>query len=217
MAAAPAAEPMRRRVGCVVIAALLTSGAPLLGAGCGGDEDRPPSAPAAKPIIRSLQTGGLTLLMRHARSDAAINQRELLRSCATQRNLTVAGREQARMIGRAIRALRIPIGQVRASPLCRTRDTARLAFGRARLDRMLVNTGILGTSADDTRRGRALRAVVRRPPQAGENTVLVTHTPNIAAASGEESVDEGEILVLGRGGRIVGRVKAEEWPALDDR
>jgi phosphohistidine phosphatase SixA len=212
VAGGSAAAPTRRRVGCVVIAALLTSGA-LLAAGCGGDDGQP-SAPATKPIIRSLQTGGFTLLMRHATSDASISQRELLRSCATQRNLTVAGREQARMIGRAIRALRIPIGQVRASPLCRTRDTARLAFGRATLDRMLVNTGILGTLADDRRRGQALRAVVRRPPHRGENTVLVTHSPNIRAASGEETVDEGEILVLGRGGRIIGRVKAEEWPAL---
>ena len=80
-----------------------------------------------------------------------------------------------------------------------------------------MNTGILGTLADDARRGRALRAVVRGPPRTNQNTVLVTHTPNIAAASGEEGVDEGEILVLGRSGRIVGRVKAEEWPALDDR
>jgi phosphohistidine phosphatase SixA len=202
---------MRRRS-----ATLLVIAAALVGAGC-GDDDAPPSAPATDPIIRSLQTGGLTLLMRHARADTAINQQELLRSCATQRNLTQAGREQARTVGRAIRALRIPIGQVRASPLCRTRDTARLAFGRATLDRLLVNTGILGTLADDRRRGRALRAVVRRPPKNAENTVLVTHTPNIAAASGEESVDEGEILVLGRGGRIVGRVKADEWPAPGDR
>ena len=124
-----------------------------------------PSAPATKPIVRSLQAGGLTLLMRHALSDAAVNQRELLRSCATQRNLTVAGREQARAIGRAIRTLRIPIGEVRASPMCRTRDTARLAFGRATLDRMLVNNGIVGSLADDRRRGRALRAFVRRPPR----------------------------------------------------
>lgn len=201
-----------RRVGGVVIAVLLTSAA--FGAGCGGDDDGQPPAPAATPIVRSLQAGGLTLVMRHALSDANISQRELLRSCATQRNLTVGGREQARAIGRAIRALHIPIGQVRASPLCRTRDTARLAFGRARLDRMLVNTGILGTSADDRRRARALRAFVRRPPPKGENTVLVTHSPNILAASGEETVAEGEILVLGRGGRIVGRVEAERWPAL---
>ena len=198
---------------CAVVAVLLASGASLLVAGC-GDDDGQPSAPATTPLVRSLQTGGLTLLMRHALTDADINQQERLGSCATQRNLTVAGREQARAIGRAIRALRIPVGQVRASPVCRTRDTAKLAFGRATLDRMLVNTGILGTEADDRRRARALRAFVRRPPKAGENTILVTHSPNILAASGEETVAEGEILVLGRGGRIIGRVEAEQWPAL---
>jgi phosphohistidine phosphatase SixA len=198
-----------RRVG---VAVLLATAAALLAAGC-GDDDGQPSAAATKPIVRTLQKGGLTLLMRHALSDTAIAQQELLRSCATQRNLTVAGREQARAIGRAIRTLRIPIGDVRASPLCRTRDTARLAFGRATLDRMLVNAGILGTLADDRRRGRALRAFVRRPPAARQNTVLVTHSPNILAASGEETVDEGEILVL-RSGRIVGRVKPEQWRVL---
>jgi len=203
---------MPRRVGCVLVVVLLAGGAPVIAA-C-GDDDGQPSAPTTRPIVRSLQAGGHTLLMRHALSDTAINQQELLRSCATQRNLTRAGREQARAIGRAIRALRIPIGEVRASPLCRTRDTARLAFGRATIDRMLVNNGIVGTPADDRRRGRALRAFVRRPPPAGANTVLVTHTPNIAAASGDEGVEEGEILVLGRGGRIIGRVEADEWAAL---
>ena len=192
---------------------LLMCVASLLVLGCGGD-DREPSAPATKPIVRTLQAGGLTLLMRHALTDAAISQRELLRSCDSQRNLTIAGREQARAVGRAMRRLRIPIGQVRASPLCRTRDTARLAFGRATIDRMLVSAGVIGTTADDERRGRALRARVRQPPPAGENTVLVTHSPNIRAASGYETVAEGEILVLGAGGRTIGRVKAEQWPAL---
>ena len=202
---------MRRRMITRAGLALLAGVALLLSAGCGGDDEAEPSAPAAEPIVRILQKGGLTLVMRHALTDTAITQRELLGSCATQRNLTVAGREQARAIGRAMRALRIPIGQVRTSPLCRTRDTARLAFGRATVDRLLVNTGILGTEADDRRRARALRAFVRRPPKAGENTILVTHSPNILAASGEETVDEGEILALGRGGRLVGRVKAEQW------
>lgn len=200
---------MRRRGTSRAVIALLVGVAVLLGAGCGDDPE--PAAPAEKPIVRILRQGGLTLVMRHALTDTAISQRELLSSCATQRNLTVAGREQARAIGRAMRALRIPIGQVRTSPLCRTRDTARLAFGRATVDRMLVNTGILGTEADDRRRARALRAFVRRPPKAGENTILVTHSPNILAASGEDTVDEGEILALGRGGRLVGRVKAEQW------
>lgn len=204
---------MRRRGTSRAVIALLVGVAVLLGAGC-GDDDPEPVAPAEKPIVRILRQGGLTLVMRHALTDTAISQRELLSSCATQRNLTVAGREQARAIGRAIRALGIPIGDVRTSPLCRTRDTARLAFGRAAIDRMLVNTGVLGTEADDRRRARALRALVRRPPERGENRILVTHSPNIAAASGDDTVEEGEIVALGHGGRLVGRVKPQEWPAL---
>jgi phosphohistidine phosphatase SixA len=51
--------------------------------------------------------------------------------CATQRNLTDRGRDHARAIGAAIRALGVPIGSVPASPLCRTMETAILAFGSA--------------------------------------------------------------------------------------
>lgn len=53
-----------------------------------------------------------------------------LGDCGTQRNLSEAGREQARRLGLALRerlgALRI--GAVWASPWCRTLETARLAF-----------------------------------------------------------------------------------------
>jgi phosphohistidine phosphatase SixA len=190
----------------VLIAALLVL------AGCGGDDEEPEAA--QRPIVAALQKGGLTLVLRHATADAEINRQELLRSCELQRNLTEAGREQAREIGKGIRALRIPIGDVRASPLCRGRDTARLAFGRVTLDRKLVSPGVVGTEADDERRADALRALADRPPTAGENTVLVTHTGNIGAAFGEETVQEGELLAYGRGGRLVGRVRAEEWGEL---
>jgi phosphohistidine phosphatase SixA len=182
-------------------------------AGCGGD-DEPAAAPPPDAIVRALQDGGHVLVIRHATADAEINRQELLRSCLIQRNLTEAGRAQARAIGDGVRALKIPIGDVRSSPMCRTRDTARLAFGRATLDRDLVSPGVIGTEADDERRAEDLRAMVADLPPAGENTVLVTHTGNIGAALGEETVAEGETLVYGEGGRLVGRVPAEKWAEL---
>ena len=184
----------------------------LLVAGCGGEEER--RAARADPVLAALRDGGLTLVMRHAITDATTGQQERLRSCALQRNLTGAGREQARRIGEAIQALRIPIAAVRASPLCRTRDTARLAFGRVEIDRDLVSPGILGTEADDLRRARILKARAASSPGRGANTVLVTHTGNIGAAFGEETVEEGETLLYGPGGRLVGRVRAEQWASL---
>jgi phosphohistidine phosphatase SixA len=181
-------------------------------AGCGEDEPAPPQQ--QPPIVEALREGGLVLVVRHAKTDAEIDQQELLRSCAFQRNLSEAGREQAREIGEAIRALRIPIGDVRSSPMCRTRDTARLAFGRVTLDRDLLSPGVIGTEADDERRAQRLSAMVQNPPPAGENTVLVTHTGNMGAALGEETVQEGDMLVYGGGGELVGRVESERWAEL---
>jgi broad specificity phosphatase PhoE len=198
-----------------VTARLLLLAALALVAGCGDDE--PAAPPPSDPLVRELREGGHVLVIRHATADAEINRRELLRSCQLQRNLTERGRAQARELGEAIRALRIPIGEVRSSPLCRTRDTARLAFGRATLDRDLVSPGVIGTEADDERRARALRAMVEDLPPAGENTVLVTHTGNIGAALGEATVAEGELLVYGEGAELVGRVPPEQWQELRRR
>jgi broad specificity phosphatase PhoE len=192
-------------------ARLLVLAALALVAGCGDDE--PAAPPQQEPIVRALREGGHVLVIRHAKTDAEINRQELLRSCRLQRNLTEDGRAQARQIGEAIRALRIPVGEVRSSPMCRTRDTARLAFGDVTLDRDLVSPGVIGTAADDERRAEALRAMVEDVPPAGENTVLVTHTGNIGAALGE-TVDEGEVLVYGKGAELVGRIPAEQWADL---
>jgi broad specificity phosphatase PhoE len=197
-----------------MFAARLLIAALLLLAGCAGDDEEQPSATATpEPVVAALQKGGLTLVVRHSIAGAEIDRQELLRSCAFQRNLTEAGREQARAIGEGIRALEVPIGEVRTSPMCRTRDTAELAFGRAMNDRDLVSPGLIGTEADDMRRAEALRSFVEQPPPEGENTVLVTHTGNIGAALGE-TVAEGETLLYGPGGELVGRVRAEEWAGL---
>jgi phosphohistidine phosphatase SixA len=179
-------------------------------AGCGDDE------PAQDPLVRTLQEGGNVLVFRHAITEQTTDRQEFLRSCELQRNLSAEGREQARAIGEAMRELRIPIGDVRASPMCRARDTARLAFGRATVDRDLVSPGVIGTEVDDRRRAIALRVMVNDPPPAGENTVLVTHTGNLGAALGEEAVDEGEALVYGARGELIGSVTAERWEELLD-
>jgi broad specificity phosphatase PhoE len=176
----------------------------LLAVACGDDEPRS----ERDGLVDALRGGGHVLVFRHAITESTTPEGESLRSCALQRNLSARGREQARAMGRAIRALGVPIGDVRASPMCRTRETAELAFGRVTNDRRLVSHGVIGTVADDDRRTRALRRMVRQDP-GGANTVLVTHTGNIGSALGE-SLLEGEALVYANG-RLVARVKAEEW------
>jgi broad specificity phosphatase PhoE len=170
--------------------------------GCGGDDE--------PPLADDLRDGGHVLVFRHAATHTRVDQQEFLRSCAEQRNLSVAGREQAREIGAAMRELDIPIGEVRTSPMCRTHDTAVLAFGRATIDGDLVSPGVVGTLEDDERREQALREMVETPPSDGTNTVLVTHTGNIGAALGE-SIVEGGMLAYADG-RLVGRIPPDEWP-----
>lgn len=187
--------------------------ASLLAAGCGGD-DESSSARDENPIVGKLRDGGLTLVIRHATADAEISRQEKLSSCRLQRNLTEAGKEQAEAIGAGVKALKIPIGDVRSSPMCRTHDTAELAFGRVADDEDLVSPGVIGTEADDRRRAEALRRMASEPPPKGENTVLVTHTGNIGSGLGEETVAEGETLVYDAGPTLVGRVRAEQWAEL---
>ena len=98
----------------------------------------PPVKTSLDPALLSeLRKGGYLILFRHAEtvmqpsfSGTPEFREDDFTHCGTQRNLSKDGRNQAAAIGEAFRALEIPIGFVRASPYCRTRDTAWLAFGR---------------------------------------------------------------------------------------
>lgn len=207
---------MRRAYLAAGVAALL------LGA-CGGDGPaaRSPQQARGDALVKTLRAGGLVLVMRHSPADAMADGEESLSSCERQRNLTVAGRVQARAIGRAIRRLRLPIGEVRASPLCRARDTARLIAGRATLDRDLITPGAIGTPAGDARRARRLLALAQTPPRAGTDSLLVTHTPNIGSAF-DLSAQEGELLAFkpqpgAARPRLVARLPPEDLARLANR
>ncbi|MCU6340347.1 histidine phosphatase family protein, partial [Enterobacter quasiroggenkampii] len=77
------------------------------------------------------QKGGYILYMRHG--EATVGQDRPVvdfDDCSTQRNLSDTGREQAKLLGVSMRKLNIPVQYpVVASPYCRTRETAELAFG----------------------------------------------------------------------------------------
>lgn len=74
---------------------------------------------------------GDVLIYRHALAPGGGDPPDLrLGDCATQRNLSDAGREQARRIGESLRQRLggLRVAEVWASPWCRTLETARLAF-----------------------------------------------------------------------------------------
>jgi phosphohistidine phosphatase SixA len=175
--------------------------------GCGDDDSASSAKDAA--LAKALKQGGVVLVMRHAKTENTTDRVETIGDCTTQRNLSEEGREQARQIGRDIKALGVPVDKVLASPLCRAKDTADLAFGHSTPLMALLSAGEEATPADE-RRIRKLRAMTSAP--AGSATVLVTHTGNIGGAF-DLSVEEGEIVVV-RDGKVLGTVKPDDWKRL---
>lgn len=132
-----------------------------------------------------------------------------LDDCATQRNLSDAGRAQAAALGETIRRHAIAIGRVFSSQWCRTRETAALlALGPVEPLPVLDNLfGRRDAAADQTRAVRAVIAAWRGPGA----LVMVTHGVNILPFAGFNPA-EAELVVVeprpesGDGLRVVGRI-----------
>jgi virginiamycin B lyase len=180
----------------------------------------PSAAGAAGPgLVRELQQGGFVLVLRHAVTDQTKQDEDPvdLSDCSTQRNLSATGRAQARAIAHAVRRLELPIGAVLTSRFCRTQETARLAFGREKVEPALLNTIDAVHDTGWRRQIRAARRLIGARPAAGTLTVLVTHGVVVSDATGLE-LEEGETLVFRPLGssrhRLVGRIAPEEWSAF---
>jgi hypothetical protein len=182
--------------------------------------DAPGDALAGPALLSALRAGGLILYFRHTSTDFGQNDDQMTgyEDCARQRNLTDRGRDEARAIGVAIVRLRIPIGDVLASPFCRTRETAQLIFGRMRVD-AAVRGGPASNDAPD--RYAALRGLLSMPPAAGTVLAIASHGNPFRAVAGMSYLAEGEAAVvqpLGAAGfRVVARIAKDGWSALEAR
>jgi virginiamycin B lyase len=184
--------------------------------------ERASSGEPARSLVEGLRRGGYVLVFRHAATDFSMaDETRDLRDCSRQRNLNAEGRRQSRRIGSAVRRLGIPVGEVLASPYCRTRDTARLAFGRLRLSTALLSARYLTSASARDRQPARLRRLLAARPRRGTNTVLVSHAFAIDDATGV-NLAEGEVAVAApagvpRGFEIVATVEAGEWARLARR
>lgn len=139
--------------------------------------------PATKTMLDDVRRGGFVLYLRHGNTDNSRADRFPgldLADCSTQRVLTEDGRKMAKRVGEAIQRARLPIAEIRVSPLCRTRDTAALAFpGQAvEVDLNLMYTANL-TSAQKAPLLAKTRELLATPVLAGSNRLIVAHGPNL--------------------------------------
>jgi len=168
-------------------------------------------------LLQTLRAGGLILYFRHTSTDFGQNDDAMsgYEDCARQRNLTDNGRDEARRIGAAIKRLDIPIGDVLASPFCRTRETAQLIFGRATVA-PAVRGGPARPETND--RYAELRKLLSTPPRAGTNLAIASHGNPFRAVTDTTYLAEGEAAVIrplgSQGFRIVARIPKDGWDAL---
>jgi len=170
-------------------------------------------------LIEALQKGGLTILMRHASTEPVAPNPETfdIEDCSTQRNLSEAGREQARQIAAALASLGIRISKVLSSPYCRCLETARLAFGQVEASELL-SVGDDLSFEEKHERARAVRDLLATSPEPGTNAVLLAHTGTLLYSFGLDARPEGiaHVFQPGPAGTSVylGSLVPEDWPRL---
>jgi phosphohistidine phosphatase SixA len=175
----------------------------------------PPSLSGAQ-LLKALQHGGYVLYFRHTSTDFGQNDDRMTgyEDCERQRNLTDQGRAEARAIGAAIRKLGIPIGEVLASPFCRTRETATLIFGHA-----TVSNAVRGGPAQaEAGRYAELAALLAKQVDGSVNRAIASHGNPFRAVAEGSYLAEGEAAVIeprgADGFRVVARIRKDEWESL---
>lgn len=171
-------------------------------------------------IVSKLRGGGYVIVLRHGatHNDQADTDPLNFDNVAKQRQLNDKGRADARALGDVFRRASVPLGRVYSSRFQRAVETARLVAGRepeATAD--ISEGGLVVNPNENNRRTQALRALIAAAPDAGTNTLVVTHRPNILDALGRDWFDirEGEASIFkpdGAGGYTpVGRVQIGQW------
>jgi len=180
-----------------------------------------------KALVKALQHGGYVILMRHASSPLEKPDKQLAdpENANVERQLDERGRNSATAFGKALRDLKIPIGEVLSSPTYRALETAR--YAQLPDPRKVPELGDNPQPLQDaslSMRASSMRQVVWLQRQAarfpkGSNTILITHLPNITAAfPSAAGLSDGEALIFGPNDKgiaiLIARVKIDDWPTL---
>ena len=175
-------------------------------------------------LLDLLRQGGYILYAKHGEATVGHDQPQIdFRDCSTQRNLSDYGLDQSINYGEKLRNLGIPIhSPISASPLCRTMETAMMAFGWENIAvdpfwydifRLKDNlpqeevTAILDT----------LKIKLGVKPNLGYNTAIIAHSFPINLGLGQIP-DMGTIVikpnVQGKGYEIIDKLTFEDFMNL---
>ncbi|HTO13836.1 MAG TPA: histidine phosphatase family protein [Candidatus Binatia bacterium] len=180
------------------------------------------AGPSAAELLPMLRGGGYVIVFRHGAThpDQADTDPLNIANVSKQRQLNDKGRADAAAVGGAFKAAGVPIGKSYSSQFQRAVETARLIGGKEpQATPDITEGGLVVSPNENNRRTRAFRALVTAAPDAGTNTLIVTHKPNILDALGKDwfEIKEGEASIFKPDGSgtfsLVGRVQIGEWAA----
>ena len=142
-------------------------------------------------------------MLRHTQTEPGVGDPPGYRldQCATQRNLSESGRDQARLIGEWFKTRNLKPRSVQTSIWCRCKDTAELAFGQYAVLGALAST-FDNRSGQDSQT-QELKSRLKNIP-VGQFEVWVTHQVNITALTGEVP-GMGEAMLVSAQSRMLGR------------
>lgn len=153
------------------------------------------SADQTDALWAALQGGGHIALMRHALAPGTGDPSNFqLDDCATQRNLSAEGRDQARRIGAAFRQRQISVDQVLSSRWCRCLETARL-LNLGTVKPYPVLDSFFGNRDQGPQQTRVLKGFVSKKRDSLSTIVMVSHQVNITGLTGIFP-RSGEIVVI---------------------
>lgn len=151
-------------------------------------------ATAADTAWAALRLGGHLALMRHALAPGAGDPPDfVLEDCATQRNLSQEGRDQAARIGAEARANGITAARVLSSQWCRCLETANL-LGLGPVEPMPALNSSFRHPENAIDQTLAVEAWIASQ-EIAQPLFLVTHQANITALTGVYP-RSGEILIV---------------------
>lgn len=140
------------------------------------------------------KTPGVHAIMRHATAPGYGDPDNFeLHNCATQRNLSAQGREEARVTGAAFKAQQTLPTAVYSSQWCRTTETAKL-LDLAQVNALQSLNSFFQGRGDEGKQTRALKDfLLKQSPDA--KLFLVTHQVNITGLTGSFA-QSGEVLLF---------------------
>jgi hypothetical protein len=173
---------------------------------------------AAERAWAALREGRAVAVMRHVSAPGTGDPPGFrLGDCATQRNLSAAGRDEARAIGRAFRAHGIAAADIYSSQWCRCLETAEL-LGLGPVEPLPALNSFFRDRGRRDEQTAALRAVILERGNDGRPRVFVTHQVNVTALTGVYP-RSGQVVVVEPAGdgtlRVVGSIPPPEPGTLD--